>query len=407
MLVAATKDLPDAPPARSEADGGPDDPLFAKALLAAAAVLPEPRPTSKPTTESQAVAEPDVVEVPVAGEIRGRPAVKPKPRARVRFQPARSSTPRSRSGPRLPVDPALASPRDVPDALKKRFGSWAETERIRADGYFVPNPTVIAPEVRDAIPVGREQSTGAFPFLPGATLACYWRQLPRVNIQLPDLLGHALGPPEVARLRHVVVVDTSANRTVTGRALSVLNSVPRLMVSNHLPDCDRMFIRSPHDAAYLERAFSILFLDHAPGPVLTPMVSLDRYRQLPLPYAPAGEPSSVLKVGHATRLHYGRCIAGDKAMRYHVPNRLGDDSTLNPGDTLGFLVDVTAHFPRLPAVYRELELPRNAFVPLTPSAYLFTGAVLGVGDTPRYSDRVVERLEELARADLCYYAVYS
>ena len=266
---------------------------------------------------------------------------------------------------------------------------------------------MIAPEVRNAMPVGREQSTGAFPFLPGATLACYRRQLPRVNVQLPDLLGHALEPPEVARLRHVAAVDTSANRTVTGHALSVLNSVPRFMVSIHLPDCDRLFIRSPHDATYLERAFAILFLDHAPGQVLTPMVSSDRYWQLPLPYAPAGEPSSVLKLGQATRLHYGRCVAGDEAMRYHFPNRLGNDSTWNPGDTIGFLEDVTAHFTRLPAVYCELELPRNAFVPLTPSAYFFTETVLGVGDMPRYSDRVVERFEELARAELCYYAVYA
>ena len=336
VLVAAAKDIPDAPPARSKADEAPDDPLFPKALLAAAAVLPEPRPSSEPTTESQAVAKPDVVEVPVESAIPGSPVVKPKPRALVPFQPARSSTPRSRAGRRLPVEPALTSPRDVPDAPKKRFGSWVETERIRADGYFVPNPTAIAPEVRDAMPVGREQSTGAFPFLPGATLACYWRHLPRVNIQLPDLLGHALEPLEVARLRHVVPVDTSANRTVTGYAVSVLNLVPRFMVSNHLPDCDRLFIRLPHDAAYLERAFSILFHDHAPGSFLTRLVSLDRYRQLPLPYAPA-EPSSVLKQG--TRCGFTMAVAYPGTRRCGTTFRTTSAMTLHgiPGTHWGSL----------------------------------------------------------------------
>ena len=115
----------------------------------------------------------------------------------------------------------------------------------------------------------------------------------------------------------------------------------------------------------------------------------------------------MLKLGYATRLHYGRCMAVDEAMRYHVPNCLGNDSTWTPGDTLGVLEDVTAHFHRLPAVYRGHRLPRNAFVSLTLSAYIFTETVLGVGDTPMYSDRVVERFEELARAWLCYYAVYS
>ena len=131
--------------------------------------------------------------------------------------------------------------------------------------------------------------------------------------------------------------------------------------------------------AYLERDFSILFLDHAPGTMLTPMVRLDGYRQLPLAYAPAGEPSLVLNLGHATRLHYGRCISGDEAIRYHAPNHLGNQSTWNPGNTLCVLEDVTAHFPRLPAVYRELDLPRNAFVPLPSSAYFFTETVLGGG----------------------------
>ena len=136
------------------------------------------------------------------------------------------------------------------------------------------------------------------------------------------------------------------------------------MVSKHILDCDWLFIRLPCNAAYLERAFSIRFLDHIPGRVLTLMVSLEWYQQLPLPYNSAGEPSSVLKLGHAKRLHYGRCIPGHEAMRYHVPSRLGDDSKWNPGDTLGSLEDVPAHFPVLSAVYRELQLPRNAFVTL-------------------------------------------
>ena len=58
VLVAAAKGLSDAPPARSKAYEAPDDPLFPKALLPDAALLPEPRPSSQRTTESQGVTEP-------------------------------------------------------------------------------------------------------------------------------------------------------------------------------------------------------------------------------------------------------------------------------------------------------------------------------------------------------------
>lgn len=58
-----------------------------------------------------------------------------------------------------------------------------------------------------------------------------------------------------------------------------------------------------------------------------------------------------------------------KGDRYGVPNRLGNELTGNPGDTIGGVEDVAAHFPILPVVYRELQLPRNAFVPLPPSSY--------------------------------------
>ena len=73
------------------------------------------------------------------------------------------------------------------------------------------------------MPVEREKSTGASPFHPRATLACYWRQLPQVDICLPDVLGQALGRAEDTRLRHVAAGDTSANRTLRGNALSFLN----------------------------------------------------------------------------------------------------------------------------------------------------------------------------------------
>ena len=55
-------------------------------------------------------------------------------------------------------------------------------------------------------------------------------------------------------------------------------------------------------------------------------------------------------------------------MRYHKPNSLGNTSTLNQGDTLASLEDASAHFSRLPAVYAELRLPRNAVLPLPPVA---------------------------------------
>ena len=143
----------------------------------------------------------------------------------------------------------------------------------------------------------------------------------------------------------------------------MLKSAPRFMITTHIPDCDCLFIRAHHDAAYIERTFLVIFLAVSAGRALTPMVRLDRYRQLALPYTSGSEPSSVLKIGQAVRLRYVRCIAGDEAMRYHKPNSLGNTSTWNPGDTLGSLEDASAHFPRFPAVYVELR-PRG--MPFSP-----------------------------------------
>ena len=76
----------------------------------------------------------------------------------------------------------------------------------------------------------------------------------------------------------------------------MLKSAPRFMITTHIPDCDCLFIRAHHDAAYIERTFLVIFLAVSAGRALTPMVRLDRYRQLALPYTSGSEPSSVLKL---------------------------------------------------------------------------------------------------------------
>ena len=86
---------------------------------------------------------------------------------------------------------------------------WADEKRLLADGYYVPDPVMLTAEVRDAIPVAREESKGSFPFFPGSTLACNWRQRPRVDIQLSELLAYVVQPGEVKRLRKLAEPDTN------------------------------------------------------------------------------------------------------------------------------------------------------------------------------------------------------
>ena len=239
------------------------------------------------------------------------------PRARVASQLSRSVTARLRPVPTpaaassvIPPSTAPATAVLPPPVLP--MDVWADEKRLLADGYYVPDPFMLTTEVRDAMPVGREESTGSFPFCPGPTLACYWRQRPRVDIQLSELLAYVVRPGEVKRLRKLAELGTHEKRSEAARAVSVLNSDPRFMITTHIPDCDRLFIRSHHDAAYIKRAFSVIFLAVSAGRALTPMMRLDRYRQLPLPYTSGSEPSSVLKIGQAVRLRYCRALLETK-----------------------------------------------------------------------------------------------
>ena len=129
-----------------------------------------------------------------------------------------------------------------------------------------------------------------------------------MHIQLSELLAYVVQPGEVKRLLKLAELDTSYQRSEAERAVSVLNYALRFMITTHIPDCDRLFIRSRHDAAYIERAFSAIFLAVSAGRALTPMLRLDRFRQLPLPYTSGSEPSSVLKIGQSVRLRYCRAL---------------------------------------------------------------------------------------------------
>ena len=104
------------------------------------------------------------------------PIVTSPPRSRVAIHPCRSVTARLRPVPTPAAASSVIPPSTAPATAMQPppvfpIDVWADEKRLLADGYYVPDPFMLTTEVRDAMPVGGEESTGSFPFCPGSTLA--------------------------------------------------------------------------------------------------------------------------------------------------------------------------------------------------------------------------------------------